>query len=105
MPYNIYLGIPQKRCEIHFFELEEKLHDHLFIKNQNFFKRYERLSRISDYYRNAIFFVDDIVVLLSEIETILEKSNDLQVKVFCHDMKKLCERATKEQKNIYCFCD
>ncbi len=105
MSYDFYLGVPQKRYEIHILVLKEKLHDHLFINNKDFFKDGSRLSRLSDPYKDAVFFSSDITVILNEINDILMVSKDVKVNKFCHDFKKVCERALKEQKNIYCAGD
>ncbi|ALG68908.1 hypothetical protein [Beggiatoa leptomitoformis] len=105
MAYSIFLGTSQKRTEIHLFELEESMHDYIFVKNKSLIKKESRFYRMSDYYKDAIISCSDMEVFISELNELIRCSSDDKLNILLELIKSICLLGVSQGKNMYCFSD
>lgn len=105
MAYSIFLGTSKNRYELHVLELEENLHEYIFKNHIKSIRNNSRFYRMSDYYKDALFFYEDIEVLVSELDKLIRESNDSKFIDILISIKKVCVAAIVNKKNLYCFCD
>lgn len=105
MAYSIFLGTSRNRYETHVLELEENLHGYVFKNNIKLIDKNSRFYRMSDYYKDTVFFYEDTEVLVSELNKLILESNDCKFIDILTFIKKICMAAIDNKKNIYCVCD
>ncbi|MDD2814547.1 MAG: hypothetical protein PHP00_02270 [Thiotrichaceae bacterium] len=105
MTYSIFLGTPNNRAEQHLLELDEHSHQYIFERNKLLIKHDSRLHRMSDYYKDVVFFYEDISILHLELCKLIQHSSDKSFIEILEPMKEACVAAITDNKNIYGFCD
>ncbi|EIJ41902.1 hypothetical protein BegalDRAFT_0998 [Beggiatoa alba B18LD] len=105
MAYSIFLGVPQKRTELHLLELDEQIHDYIFNQHQHMIKKDSRLQRMSDCYSDAVFFYDELDILRKELAELIRNSSDSKLIEGLEQLKQICQSGITQKKNMYCFGD
>jgi hypothetical protein len=107
MALDIHLASSKAKAEqLHpSLSFDETIHNRIFRDQEKMKKNYPLLSRLSDYYNDAYYAIDEIEDVINEVKIVMSKEKNTSSIKFLQQFLKICDLAINEGKNIYCFCD
>jgi GTPase Era involved in 16S rRNA processing len=108
MAYDIYLGLTEKEASMSLpaLSIDENLHDYVFMGNDKELQKYTLLSRIQNYYSEAVYQNEELNDFLTElIEFKKIFSIDKRKVKLAEELIKVCNVALKQDVNVYCLGD
>jgi hypothetical protein len=88
------------------FQWEEPEHAAVFGDHRLDLDRFPMLRRMADYYADAQFAGDEIVLLLDELAIVIPMHNRRSSPhTSLVGFQKVCEQAVAQGKKVFCVCD
>ena len=86
--------------------IEKNLHELIFSPDHNWLRDFPQFHRFNDYYEYTVEYnKNNLKEMINELNQIQNKIDSSDFKEFVAQLSKVCHRALKEDKNIYCFSD
>ena len=88
------------------FQLEETLHAKLFAGTDFNGAKYQKITKIKDYYSDASFLPEELPELIKELDEILNRlSSDAPFTKALQTFRSICETALQADETLFCFAD